>query len=211
MNRLALALSMLALVAFAFAQPVSASLTSVVTDPVGDAVLTAAGIAAPPYQDIVKASITFKDSRFIFLMDLAAPVPNNPPLLPPGTALIDWVWQLQTDPTLFPCGFPGAPGPAAFCPPFEFVIGIVWNGTSFTGIFIDRRPLLMGGNAIVTVVPFNIKGSEITASLSGAMIDSPSSFGWHALTTAWAGGFGTDSFFPVDSAPDNFAFAPWPS
>lgn len=210
MRRALLILTILFVLSVSLPEARASALTSVVTDPVGDAFLTP-GIAAPPYQDIVKASITLKGGQFIFLMDLAAPIPNSPPLLAPGNVLIDWVWQLQTNPTVLPCGFPGSPGSGAFCPPFEYVIGIVWNGTSFTGIFIDRTPLLTGGNAIVTAVPFSINGSEVTASLGGASIGNPSSFGWHALTTAWSGGFGTDSFHPVDSAPDNFAFAPWPS
>ncbi len=185
----------------------AAALTSVVTDPVGDAVLTP-GIAGPSYQDIVEASITLSHGQFIFTMDLAAPIPNSPPLLPPGTALIDWAWHLNTEPTQAPCGFPLAP---ATCFPFEFAIVIVWAGTSFTGILIDRRPLLTEGNAIVTAVPFTIQGTEVTASVSGAMIGNPSSFLWTAVTAAWSAGFGTDSFHPVDLAPDNSGFAaPWP-
>ena len=185
----------------------AAALTSVVTDPVGDASSTP-GIAAPSYLDIAKASITLIHGQFVFVTDLAAPIPNSPPLLPPGVGLIDWAWQLNTDPTKTVCGFPGAPG-AALCIPVEFIVIIFWDGTGFMGMLIDRRPLLTGGHAILTAVPFNINGSEVTASLSGVTIDSPSSFGWRALTDTWSAGFGTDSFHAPDFAPDN-RFAPWP-
>ena len=206
-----LVVSILLILATFMAAPLaSASLTSVVTDEVGDAML-APGIEAPLYQEIVMASITSSHGGFVFVMDLAAPIPNSPPLLPPGTTLIDWVWQLNTDTTKAPCGFPGAPGQSAFCQPFEFVIGVVWNGASFTGILIDRRPLLTGGNATIVSLPFTIQGSEVKVSLTGAIIDNPSSFGWRALTTAWSGGFGTDSFHPVDLALDSFGFASFPS
>ena len=203
-----LVVSTLLMAATLMAAPlVSAALTSVVTDPVGDAMPTP-GIAAPSYLDIVKASITSSHGQFVFVTDLAAPIPNSPPLLPPGIALIDWAWQLNTDPTKTVCGFPGGPG-ASLCIPVEFIVIIFWDGTSFTGMLIDRRPLLTGGNAILTAVPFNINGSEVIASSNGAMIDNPLSFGWRALTDTWSARFGTDSFHAPDFAPDN-GFAPWP-
>src|SRR6266702_193703 len=49
--------------------------TSVVTDAVGDADKT-----AEAYLDIVSAEITKQGTNFVFVMTLAAPVPDNPEL-----------------------------------------------------------------------------------------------------------------------------------
>src|SRR5437899_12187372 len=98
----------------------AAALTSVVTDRVGDAMRTP-GIVGASYLDIVKASITLSHGQLVLVMDLAAPIPNSRPLLPPGVALIDCACQLNTDPTNTVCGFPGGAGPA-LCIPVERIV-----------------------------------------------------------------------------------------
>ena len=187
------------------AQPVSAALTSVVNDPVGDAVLSPK-ITAPAYQDIVEAAITLKDGRFILVKDLAAPIPATP-ALPPGIVLVGWSWNLNTNPATFPAGFPFSPGSPA---PPEFIVFMLWDGTGFTGIVIDRRPLLTGGEAIITSVPFDIKRAEITVRVDAGLLGDPSSFTWVSRTNDWATPFGTNSNFELDRAP-NFGPATWPS
>lgn len=203
MNRLGLALSMLALVAFAFAQPASAALRSIVTDPVGDTFFN----SAPAYQDIVGAMVALKGERFIFVMDLAGPVPASPTLPPQGQDHIVWVFDLDSDPATAPSGFPFAPGsPHAF----EFFAVVIWDGTAFSANLFDRRPLLAGMPAIVVPVRFNIDGSELTTFVDAALVGNPSTFGWAAVTVDWATPFGTDGFNPVDRAPDAI-LATWPS
>lgn len=185
------------------AQPVSAGLTSVVEDPVGDAFVDNPGIPFNAYQDIVQAAVTLKDGRFIVAMKLAGSVPSSP-VLPPQIVLLDWSWYINTDPTTFPAGFPYSPGGA---PSPEFIVLLVWDGTSFTTTLIDRRPLLTGGQALLTPVPFLIKGSVITASVDAAQLDNPSSFGWSALTEDWETQLGTNSFHTIDFT----AAAQWPA
>src|SRR2546428_13108141 len=86
----------------------AAALTSVVTDPVGDAMRTP-GIVGPSYLDIVKASITLSHGQLVFVMDLAAPKPNTPPLHPPEAPLTAWAGQPNTDPPKQGCAFPEGP------------------------------------------------------------------------------------------------------
>src|SRR5206468_10521017 len=63
-----------ALPIFAASRPAAAQLISVVDDPPGDAIITGSGTAVAAYQDIVDASIELKDGRFVFAMEVAAPI-----------------------------------------------------------------------------------------------------------------------------------------
>ena len=200
------ALTVVAMAAVAMASATSASSTSVVTDPVGDAIYSP-GITGQAYQDIVEVSITQRHDGFTFGMDLAASIPDSPPLLPPGVERLTWSWHLDTDPNTAPCGFPHAPG---ICVNSEFFVYVLWDGTTFTGLLVDRRPLLTGGEAVLTPVSFTIDGSGITAFVDGPMIGNPSSFGWRSVAAIWPGPLGTESHHTLDIAPDE-GFATWPS
>ena len=200
------ALTVVAMAAVAMASAASASSTSVVTDPVGDAIYSP-GITGQAYQDIVEVSITQRHDGFTFGMDLAASIPDSPPLLPPGVERLTWSWHLDTDPNTAPCGFPHAPG---ICVNSEFFVYVLWDGTTFTGLLVDRRPLLTGGEAVLTPVSFTIDGSGITAFVDGPMIGNPSSFGWRSVAAIWPGPLGTESHHTLDIAPDE-GFATWPS
>lgn len=205
MNRFALALSVVALLALAFAQPVSAASTSTVSDPTGDAFFAPA-LPAPGYQDIVQATVTAEDSSFTFVMDVAAPIPSDPAL--PGIHRLTWHFVLDTNPASAPKGYPFPPGSAA---PAEYLVMLIWDGTAFTASLVDRTPLLTGGQAVVTPISFSFSGdrSEVTFSASAGAIGDPSSFGWRAFTFDWAARFGTGAFFHIDVAP-NMGFASWP-
>ncbi len=205
-GRVAWAAVVMAVAAVAMTPAASASSTSVVTDPVGDAIY-APGITGQAYQDIVEVSITLRHGQFTFVMDLAAPIPDSPPLLPPGVARLTWSWHLDTDPNTAPCGFPHAPG---ICANAEFFVYVLWDGTTFTGLLVDRRPLLTGEEAVLSPVSFTIEGSRITAFVDGAAIGDPSSFGWRSVAAIWAGPLGTESHLTLDNAPDQ-GFATWPS
>lgn len=188
------------------AVPATASSVTSVTDPVGDASIHPQGILVPGYQDIVRASVTGGDGRFVFVMDLAAPVPAVP-TLQPEVKLLDWSFRLNTDVTTAPRGFPWAPGDSIHGA--EFVIFIVYDGTSFSGILIDRTPTLGGGQPVITPISFAIRGSEITASVPEGLIGTPSSFLWRATTDLWVAQLGTEAFWQPDSAPDTGSVA-WP-
>ena len=183
----------LAVLASAVAQPVSDQ-TSTVVDPVGDALFN-----APAFQDIVRARMTKTASGdFGLLMEMAGPVPVNPPLPPPGRSEIWWMWVFDLDPATFPQGYPFGLGGAAVGRRPEFIVYVRWDGTAFAGTAIDRRPLLTGGEAIITPVPFSINGTIVEAVLASTLIGAvPPSFHWGPFTVDWSG--------PVGTEGDNFA------
>jgi hypothetical protein len=162
----------------AVAQSVSTQI-STVSDPVGDA-----NFNAPAFQDVVRVQVTKTASGdFELLMEMAGPVPVNPPMPPPGHSEIWWVWNFDLDPTTFPAGYPYFKSTGAA----EFGVAVRWDGAEFTGTAIDRRPLLTGEEAIISPVTFSIDGKIVKADLPYTLIgDVPASFGWFAGTGAWS-------------------------
>src|SRR5262245_21280636 len=76
--------------------------TSTVFDPVGD---TFSDFNAP-FEDFVGAQMTRTDNGdFRMLMEMAAPVPANPPLRP-GVHELWWFWIFDLDPDTRPNGYP---------------------------------------------------------------------------------------------------------
>ena len=185
--------------AHAFSSP--ATLTSAaVTDPEGDAVASKGnGLKGEAYQDIVNATVSKTGGTFTFTMEVNAPLPPSP-VLQPGGVLQEWSWNINTAPT-FPKGFPFAPGIAA---PLEFSVLVLWDGTNFTASVIDRRPLLVGGDVVITSVPFAITGAQVTVSVDGSLLGNPASFLWIARTNDWPTHLGTNSVQTLDRSPDAF-------
>lgn len=167
------------------------------TDPAGDA-----RYGAPGFMDIVGAAATKSDQEFRFQMSVAAPIPTVPPPTPPGTNQIQWDWPLDTDPTTFPAGtpFPSGSGQAG---PAEFIVHVVWDGRSFSAHLTDRRPLLSGGEAVITPLAFTISGTDVLVGVGASLLGEPSSFSWGAVTFYWssppggtAGGHFVDALAP---------------
>ncbi len=179
------------------AQPVSAQI-SAVADPVGDALFNASA-----FQDILTGQMTKTASGdFELLMEMASPVPVAPPLSPPGTSGMWWFWLFDLDPTASPQGYPVAPGLAQFP---EFLVVVSWDGTAFAGTAVDRRPLLTGGAAIITPVPFSINGTIVVAVLASTLIGVvPPSFGWGPRAIDWSGPVGSAGYHFVDGANSIF-------
>jgi len=182
-----------AILSAAVAQPVSAQV-STVFDPVGDARYN-----APAFQDIAVSRMTKTASGdFELLMDMAGPVPVAPILPPPAVKEIWWLWVFDLDPATSPRGYPVSPGLAQYP---EFLVYVSWDGAEFAGTAIDRRPLLAGGEAIITPVPFCINGTTVEAFLDFTLIgEVPASFHWGSSTRDWAGPLGSDSTNGVDGA-----------
>jgi len=168
--------------------------TSTIFDPVGDTKFN-----APPFQDIVRVEMTkTSGGDFELLMEMAGPVPVNPRMPPPANHEIWWVWVFDLDPATSPQGYPFGvvSGKQA-----EFIVYVSWNGTQFAGTAIDRRPLLTGGEAIITPVPFNINGAIIEANLPFELIgDVAPGFVWRARTLDWSGRVGSSGYHEVDTA-----------
>jgi hypothetical protein len=190
----------------------SGSKTSVVEDPLGDAFIFLNLLAgetqrAPDYLDVIRGEVTLQGGFFIFKFTVAGPVPDEP--FGPRGMTINWAWLIDTDPATFPPGFPLAPPVTDFN---EFDVDILWDGTDFSAIFIDRRPSLVGEDAIVTPIPFNIDGNELSVSVSSRMMDRRRSFEWAGVTALFPGGFAENqSFLVVDILPDGGELAPWPA
>lgn len=145
---------------------------SVVADPAGDTVLK-----APGFMDIIRAELTEDSGTFVFRMTVAAAIPNDPRVPPPAKASIRWAFPIDADPATFPEGAPyppNQPGPA------EFNTRVFWDGTAFTASLLDRRPLLDGGEAILTPLSFAVSGSEIRVTVPASLIGA-SSFSWGAV------------------------------
>ncbi len=187
-----------AILTTAAAQPVSAQV-STVFDPVGDALFH----NAPAFQDFVLGQVTKTASGDLeLLMELAGPVPVNPPLPPPGVVELWWYWSFDLDPTTFPQGYPGSPGVARRS---EFIVYVSWDGAEFAGTAIDRRPLLTGGEAVITPVPFSINGTTVEAFLGFTQLGNvPPSFGWHVVTRDWSGPLGSEGWNTIDFAETVF-------
>ena len=192
------------------AGPVSAQV-STVFDPVGDPyfpfVPPSANTGYPfaaPFQDFVRGRLTKTASGdFEFLMELAAPVPVAPPLSPPGRSEIWWFWVIDTDPTTVPVGYPWMENASVHnmsgAKPADFIVYVSWDGAEFAANAIDRRPLLTGGEAIITPVPFSINGTIVEAVLASELIgDVPPSFLWGAGTAIRAGPVGSLGYHFVD-------------
>src|SRR3954463_9472451 len=161
------------ILAFAATRPASGQ-TSVVIDPARDVFFH-----APAFQDIVRGEVQRKGGSFVLRMEVAGPMPQNPKLPPPGINQIWWAWVFDLDSTTDPKGYPFAPGVAV---PPEFMVYVAWDGAEFRAYAIDRRPLLTGKDAIVTVVPFSIDGVIVEAVLASALIGNLPSFHWGTRT-----------------------------
>ncbi len=199
------ALAALGAVAVSAVAPATAdaapSVVSTVTDPVGDTY-----IPAPAFQDVVVGQMTMTaGGDFHLLMEMAGPVPANPPMPPPARTEIWWGWGFDLDPTTSPQGYPNPAGIGVGLPA-EFVVLITWDGTEFSGTAFDRRPLLTGGEVIIAPVTFSINGKILEADLPYELIgDVPASFGWDPFIWDWPGPVGKSSgFVGVDFAAATF-------
>ena len=178
--------------------------TSVLEDPEGDTFLVQ---GAPDYMDLIRGEVSLQSGIFLFKFEVAGPVPDEPDLEPPGM-VISWEWLLDTDPATFPSGFPVPPG---FSDRVEFDILVLWDGTQFDAILVDRRPSLFGEEVIVTPIPFNIEGNELSVSVSRRMMDKPKSFVWGGLTAIWSAAVDENfSIHPADAFAGNLAAGTWP-
>jgi hypothetical protein len=174
------------------------SVSSTVSDPVGDA----PSKHDPAFQDIVRGEMTrTANGDFRLLMEMAAPVPAEPTLTRAGAKQIWWMWYFD-DPATSPKGYPASPG---FDGGREVLVYVSWDGTAFAGTAVDRRPLLVGGEASIVSVPFSVSGTVVEATLASTLFSAfPATFGWGPRTVDWTGPLGSAGFHPVDDAESTF-------
>jgi hypothetical protein len=165
--------------------------TPTLADPSGDAKYN-----APGYMDIVGAEAVLTGDTISFRMSVAAAIPATPPLPPPGNNQIHWDFPIDSDPSTFPAGYlyPSAPGQSRNA---EFFIKVAWDGSSFSAVLVDRRPLLSGGEATFTPLAFTISGTDVQVAVPASLL--PSSFSWGALTIYWSSTPGTAGIHIVDN------------
>lgn len=182
--------------------PAFASNLSIVTDPVGDA-----SYKAPAYMDVVGAQLAASDRTLEFQMTVAGAIPASPALPPPATKQMTWGWPVDTDPTTFPAGAPLAPGSSG---PAEFIVAVAWDGSTFSAFLQDRRPLLTGSQAILTVLRPTISGSLLRVDVQASDLGNPSSFAWGAGTFYWPGPFKSNNSLQFVDVVSPF-YAPSPT
>jgi hypothetical protein len=160
---------------------VSAS-SSVVSDPAGDAVL-----GSPAYVDIVQSKVTAQVGRdtLSFSVELAQAIPADPP-----DSFLGYNWFVDT---IAPAGF-------------DYVV-IVRFCTERTVPACAAQGALPRWEGLVNdfVNParyfssFKVDGATVKAFIDPALIGSPTSFEWQALSRTTPAGQGVA---PRDFAPD---------
>jgi hypothetical protein len=50
-------------------------------------------------------------------------------------------------------------------------VGALWDETAFSGLFIDRRPLLTGQPPLLYPIPVSVSGSRITLTVPAALAE----------------------------------------
>jgi hypothetical protein len=137
--------------------------TATVIDPQGDAFYSN-GNEAPAFLDILVASFTISDTLTL-TVDVAGSLDALPN--PPGSGgAFFWNFPLNTDNSTDPPGFPLPPGKTA---PAEFEVVAFWDGTAFSGLFVDRRPALTGQPALLYSISVSVSGSRITLTVPAAL------------------------------------------
>jgi len=193
--------ALITILACVYSRNVSAQ-TAIRLDPSGDT-----KFSAPGFQDIIRSEVSKEGDGFVVRMEVAATIPASPPLPRPAVHEIWWTWAFQLDPTTWPAGYPSAPGSTL---PSEVQAHVGWDGTSFHGIVIDRRPLLNGEPATILTVPFSVQGATLELHVPSAVIGNPSSFRWPTVTTDWSGPVGSGGFHFVDHGSPPGQAPTWP-
>jgi hypothetical protein len=129
-------------------------------------------------------------------MTVAAPVPPAPQTDNASKRIV-WAWRFDTDPNAFPQGYPLPPGQAS---PFDLFAAVEWDGGAFTAQLVDRRPLLVGGEAVITPITPVIVGTELQVTLNIGSLGLPSQFRWRASTNCFQTHEESMGQFPVDTS-----------
>lgn len=207
MKRLSASLCILLMSLTAVTARAQTCATSAAVDPQGDAFF-APGLAAPAFLDILAGSFTVCDT-LTFTVDVAGSLNALPN--PPGSGgVYFWTFGLNSDPSTNPPGFPSPPGQTGSP---EFLVYALWDGTAFSGVFLDRRPALTGGSPVQYSIPVSVSGSRIILTVPAALaalVQPLPGASWYCIT-------GWDNTTLIGIASNAFHFAdilggqqPWP-
>jgi hypothetical protein len=166
------------------------------------------GHEAPAFLDILAGSFTVCDT-LTFTVDVAGSLDALPN--PPGAGgVFFWNFGLNSDPSTNPPGLPSPPGQTGSP---EFLVYALWDGTAFSGVFLDRRPALIGQPALLYSIPVSVSGSRIILTVPtylAALVQPLPGASWYCIT-GWDNttlfGMGTDAIHIVDILG---GLQPWP-
>jgi hypothetical protein len=165
------------------AAAIEAAQSAEVIDPAGDVLKN----TAEPWQDIVRGRVVREGNTFTFSMEMAVTLPEEPPRAPGELGWYFWEWGLDTDPELAPEGWPF---PKTHGATHDFMIAFISDGEDYFAFVADRRPLVLGLDPILTLVPCKVDGALIEVYVDADLLDDPAEFKWrcgtltvHALPT----------------------------
>ena len=190
-----------------FTEPIEANIeaaqSSVITDPAGDMLKN----NAEPWQDIVWAQVTREGNTFTFSMRMVGELPTDPPEAPGSLGWYFWDWGINTDPALAPAGWPW---PKSHATPHEFIVGFGSDGEEYFALVADRRPLVLGGEPIITRVPFRVDGALMQVFVDADLLDNPTEFGWRVGSHSMNAHLETEGHHHFDTAPNEPVWVDWP-
>jgi len=168
-----------------------------VTDPVGDPVLS-----GPGYLDAVGAGVAEGWGVFAFVIEMAEPIPASSEV-PLGYDAALWSFCLDTDPSSAPQGFPFvAVGPV----PCDFIVLATSEGGAVNGTLIDRRPLADGKDARTRSIRVFTDGAQGRLVVPDAWLGGRhTSFDWVMATSLITLPFPNDEFIDLDEIQHRYA------
>lgn len=185
LKRFGVGLTGMALACFGLATAVLAQ-TSVITDPVGDAVFPFdlySPPVVPPYLDIVQASVSLKNGVFHFEIQMAAEISDTPdPGLTPSVNHLGAQVGLLTDPATSGTPFKFIGQTDVYH--FNFLVGALYSFADsglglppgWSGVFIDTS------TSTAVAIPIKIQGDTFIFETTAASLGNPVSFLWGAAT-----------------------------
>jgi hypothetical protein len=174
-----------------------------ILDPVGD---TAEQDAAA-YLDLVQLEVVDDGDGYSFICAVAGEVPEDPvgDLHSERIKFISWHWGVETDPASDPAGYPVA---GSHSLPYEYMVN-VWAGEGgLAADWLDRRPLVDGGEVIATPLELIVDGPRLIVSVPRTVFDPRDGFLWRIGITAHRSHFGNMGYDALDVAA--FPFTPSP-
>jgi hypothetical protein len=190
-----------AAVVLAGAAAVAAGQRASVVDPAGDV-----KNKVEPWLDIVSGAVERRGNTFTFSMRMAAALPADPPAAPGDLGSYYWEWGIDTDPDLAPEGYPF---PSTHVATHDFMVLFVSDGEDYFALVVDRRPLVLGQEPIITVVPSRVDGAVMQVFVDAELLDDPAEFQWRLGTAAFHSHLGTEGFQLFDRYDGGYV--PWPS
>jgi hypothetical protein len=132
--------------------------------------------------DIVSASVSAgKTGNFSFSITVMSSIPTASALSANNTGIVEWFYCLQVNSSFTVSGWPtpNGNGNTDLC---QYFLVVVWTGSGFVSVAVNRTPELTGSNPTLTIIPFSIQSASVLWSVDRNLIGSPTSFGFFAAS-----------------------------